>query len=39
MARLVNSDVLKPGDQVNFEFVRGVETMQVAVTLGEAQPG
>jgi serine protease Do len=29
----------QPGDQVTLDVVRGNETMQVAVTLGEAQPG
>ena len=29
----------KPGDQVTLEIMRGNETMQVNVTLGEAQPG
>jgi 2-alkenal reductase len=29
----------KPGDQINLEVVRGNDTMQITVTLGEAQPG
>ena len=29
----------QPGDQIRLDIVRGNETMQVEVTLGEAQPG
>ena len=29
----------KAGDQITLELIRGSETMQVRVTLGEAQPG
>jgi len=29
----------KPGDQITLELMRGNETMQVNVTLGEAQSG
>ena len=39
VAKLGNSDVLKPGDRISLELVRGNGTMQVEVTLGEAQLG